>query len=114
MKINSLYVCVKNMDRAISFYEQLFGKKIDVLDKRLSRFNINGFSFGLYDPSVDGETVIFGNNVVPNIEVPDADKEYEHLKNIGVRIVLEMMNIDGFILFQFTDTEGNVIEIYSK
>jgi len=36
------------------------------------------------------------------------------MKKMGAKIVLEMMSINGYKLFQFEDTEGNVIEVYSK
>ncbi|MFH1088535.1 MAG: VOC family protein [Patescibacteria group bacterium] len=114
MKINSLYVCVKDMTRAISFYEKFFGKKVDVPDERFTRFDIGGFSFGLYDPNKDNEEVVHGNNIVPNIKVDDAEKEYERVKQIGAKIILEILDINEFKLFQFEDTEGNVIEVYSN
>jgi predicted enzyme related to lactoylglutathione lyase len=114
MKINSLYVCVKDMKRAVAFYEEFFGKKIDTFDERFSIFEIEDFSFGLFDPKKDDEEVVFGNNVVPNIDVDDVAKEYERIKSIGAKIVLEMMNVNGYKLFQFGDSEGNIVEVYQK
>ena len=114
MKINSLYVCVKDMKRAVAFYEEFFGKKVDTFDERFSTFLIDGFSYGLFDPKKDNEEAIFGNNVTPNIDVENIAEEYERVKKMGVKIVLEMMSVNGYKLFQFEDTEGNIIEVYSK
>ena len=32
-KINSLYICVKDMERAIGFYEKLLGQKVKATTK---------------------------------------------------------------------------------
>ena len=45
--LNSLYICVKNMDRAIKFYENFFEQPVFKKDKILSIFNIKGFRFCL-------------------------------------------------------------------
>lgn len=102
------------MKRAVEFYEKFFGKKVDVFDERFSIFEIENFSFGLFDPEKDNEDVVFGNNVVPNINVANAEGQYERLKEMGVKIVLEITNINDYKLFQFEDTEGNIVEIYQK
>ena len=114
MKINSLYVCVKDMKRAVTFYEEFFGQKVDTFDERFSIFLIDGFSFELFDPKKDNEEAIWGNNIVPDIDVENIAEEYERVKKMGVKIVLEMMSVNGYKLFQFEDSEGNIIEVYSK
>lgn len=42
--IKSLYLCVKDMNRAIDFYENLFEQTVTVRDEIYSVFDINGFS----------------------------------------------------------------------
>ena len=46
-KIDSLYICVEDMERAVSFYEGFFGQVITEKDSIYSVFDINGFRFGL-------------------------------------------------------------------
>lgn len=46
--IKSLYLCVKDMDRAIDFYENLFEQTVTVRDEIYSVFDINGFRLGLF------------------------------------------------------------------
>ncbi|HCQ89862.1 MAG TPA: glyoxalase, partial [Clostridium sp.] len=36
IKLNSLYICVKNMERAINFYEKFFEKQVDIKDEVFS------------------------------------------------------------------------------
>ncbi len=47
-KLRSLYICVKNMERAIEFYENLLGQKVDGRNDIYSVFDINGFRYGLF------------------------------------------------------------------
>lgn len=77
MKINSLYVCVKDTKRAVAFYEEFFGKKIGNFDDRFSSFDIDGFSFGLFDLEKDNEKCVLGNNIISNIDVENVDDECE-------------------------------------
>ena len=47
-RINSMYVCVRDMQRAIEFYEKLLGQKVAEKDKTYSVFDINGFRYELF------------------------------------------------------------------
>ncbi|KYH34253.1 hypothetical protein CLTEP_18280 [Clostridium tepidiprofundi DSM 19306] len=38
LTLNSLYICVKDMNRAINFYEQFFEQKVDKKDDIFSVF----------------------------------------------------------------------------
>ena len=67
-RIKAIYISVKNMDRAVKFYEDLFETKVSSLDKRMSSFDFDNISFLLFDSSIDGEKVSIGNIVVPDIE----------------------------------------------
>lgn len=57
IRIKSLYVCVKDMQRAIKFYEHLLGQK-----KIYSVFDINGFRYGLFANEIINESKIWGKN----------------------------------------------------
>lgn len=46
--IKSLYLCVKDMDRAIVFYEKFFEMPVTVRDNIYRVFDINGFRLGLF------------------------------------------------------------------
>jgi len=46
--IKSLYLCVKDMQRAITFYEIFFDKPITKMDELYSVFDIKGFRLGLF------------------------------------------------------------------
>jgi predicted enzyme related to lactoylglutathione lyase len=113
-QIKAMYVAVKDMDRAVKFYEYIFDVKVSLKDERMSSFDFDNISFLLYNPALDGEEVSNGNNVVPNIEVEDINKMLELAKNKGGVIVMPLEKIEKYQIFQIKDTEGNVIEFYQK
>lgn len=112
-QLNSIYISVRNMDRAIGFYEELFGQEAEVVDERFSVFLLGEMSFGLYSPAADGVTVAYGANCVPNFEVDDVEAEYSRLKGFVPAIDDEVTVLPEMELFQFKDTEDNILEVYS-
>lgn len=46
--IKSCYICVKDMDRAVAFYETFFEQPVTEKDDIYSVFDIEGFRFGLF------------------------------------------------------------------
>ena len=107
--INSLYLCVKDMDRAIKFYEELFEKKASEKDYIYSVFDINGFRLGLFAYEKTGEHHTFGSNCLPSISVESL--EYLKEKLNGKEICFPITRIGNNWVAEFVDTEGNHIEI---
>lgn len=67
--IKSMYLCVNDMARAITFYENLFEQKVLMKDEIYSVFDIHGFRLGLFAYQKKGEEHIFGSNCLPSLEV---------------------------------------------
>ena len=112
--LNSLYICVKNMDRAIKFYENFLEQPVFKKDKIYSIFIIKGFRFGLFNNSEVNENVTWGDNCLPSFKVNDVNKIVEKLKKLEREIVFPLTKIlDNWVL-EFKDTEGNDIEVTSK
>ena len=113
MKVNSLYVCVKDLERAKKLYQDvIFDRKSSLETDRFVFFDIDGFLFGLFDPKITGEKVHYGNNTVPTIEVDDIDKLHKRLTEAGLKTVLFPQNVNETRIFQVEDTEGNILEFY--
>lgn len=114
MKLNSLYICVKNMERAINFYENFFDQKADAKDEIFSIFNFNNFRFCLFNNSKVNEEVIWGDNCLPSFEVNDMNKLIEKIRVMNAEIVFPLTKINDNWVLEFKDSEGNDIEVYCK
>ena len=111
-QIKAIYLSVKDMGRAVKFYEDIFKVKVSSFDKRMSVFAFDNISFLLFDPSIDGDKISIGNNVVPDIEVEDATKMLDNTKAKGCKVVMPLEKVGKYLIFQIEDPEGNVIEFY--
>lgn len=109
LHINSLYLCVKDMDRAINFYEEFFEAKVTEKSDIYSVFNVNGFRFGLFAYEKMKEPHTFGNNCLPSISVDSLECLQEKLKDKEICFPITRIN-DNFVA-EFIDSEGNHIEI---
>ena len=108
-KISSLYICVKDMERAISFYEQLFGMPVTEKDEIYSVFEVGSFRFGLFAYEKKGEPHEFGSNCLPSISFESLDLLKEKLKN--AEICFELTKIRTNWVAEIIDSEGNHIEL---
>lgn len=108
-KICSLYICVKNMDRAIKFYEDFFEQPITERDNLYSVFDINGFRFGLFAYQIVKEKHIFGSNCLPSISVDNIETLKMKIQN--KEICFPLTQIGKHWVVEFVDSEGNHIEM---
>ena len=113
MKMNSLYVTVEDFNRAKVFYENvIFERKPSLTTDRFVFFDLDGFLFGLFNPAVTGEEVRFGNNCVPTLEVAELETFHQRLRDSGVDIVMPLQEVNETVIFQCSDSKGNVLEFY--
>ena len=107
--INSLYLCVKDMDRAISFYEDFFEQTVTERSEIYSVFNVNGFRLGLFAFKKKNEPHTFGSNCLPSISVENLECLKEKLRD--KEICFPLTKIGNNWVAEFVDSEGNHIEI---
>ena len=109
MKIDSLYICVKDMERAVSFYEALFDRSVTEKDDVYSVFDVNGFRFGLFAYRKMNEEHIFGSSCLPSISF-ESREQLENKLN-GKEICFPMKKIKTNWVAEIVDSEGNHIEL---
>ena len=111
LKLNSFYLCVKDVNRAVNFYEQLLNQKVE----SNGMFIINGIRLLLFDyQSVNDTRVVFGHNCLPSFEVSDIKAFIEKLNELNAEIIFPCTRIANNWVLEFKDTEWNPIEAYSK
>ena len=122
LKLVDTYLKVKDMDRAVRFYETFLGVKAKYRYK--DRWASITDGLGLYNPNFDVENDVpmteydrearMGNNVIVVFGSDDLEREHERLKSLGATGVTEIVEVNlmaPYWVFQFQDTEGNVIEV---
>jgi predicted enzyme related to lactoylglutathione lyase len=120
--IADTYLKVKDMDRAVGFYEAFLGVTAEYrYDYRWVSINER---LGLYNPSYDIQYGVpmtlydrelrIGNNVVVVFSSDDIDEDHKRVKSLGATGITEILEINlaaPYRFFQFKDTEGNIIEV---
>lgn len=107
--IQSLYLCVLDMERAIHFYERFFEQKVLIKDDIYSVFDINGFRLGLFAYENMKEEHTFGSNCLPSIDVDSLEVLKDKIKDL--EICFPLTKIGNNWVAEFIDSEGNHIEI---
>ena len=107
--INSLYLCVNDMERAIRFYEVLFEQKVTEKDEIYSVFEVSGFRLGLFAYKKTNEPHTFGTNCLPSISVDSLDHLMKKLE--GKKVCFPVTRIGSNWVAEFADSEGNHLEI---
>ncbi len=116
-RLDHVYVSVKDMNRAIKFYEDVLGTKIKNRENDTwTDFDLGkGFYFGLINPKIISSKRAVGNNTIPVFYTNDVDAIYEKIKKYKVKIIFPPENLKftnyPYRCFQCEDTEGNLIEI---
>ena len=111
-KLSSLYVSAKDFERAEAFYSGLFEQEPDTRTDRFVFYDLNGVSFGVFNPEVTNESIEYGNNCIVNLEIDELKALHDKLKLQGVDIVMPLQDVNDTQIFQCRDTEGNVLEFY--
>ena len=103
MRLDYTYVCAQDYARAVDWYRDILFRDDWVLQTdRFTYWRAGDSHFGVFDPSVTGETVTVGNNAVPNFLVEDVAALYGRLSKVA-EIVLPLQSVNGTRLFQCRD-----------
>lgn len=113
MELDFISVKVKDMERAVKFYNELLDKEPKHRNNRLAMYEYGELSFSLYNPEADGissKHTRFGNNCIPAFRVDDLENEEERVKELTeIEGSYELEDHAGLLI---RDTEGNIIELY--
>lgn len=112
-KCESAYICVKDMERAIQFYEWFLDRPAQRKLDSFCMFDLKGFRLFLFDNTREGEAVIYGDNCLLSFQVEDAERTKRELGARGLKIVFPLKRILDNLVFEFEDPEGNHVEVYS-
>ena len=109
--IDSLYIIVDDLERAIAFYEDFFEQKILNKSELGGYFDINGFRFHLFAYKKVSESHTYGSNCLPSICL--ASLEEMKRKISDKEICFPLTKISKNWVAEFVDSKGNHIEVYT-
>lgn len=112
-KFSSAYYVVKDMDKAVSFYQDILGLTLKFRDgDRWTQFDVNGVAVALADPSEGTVPPGGGGTVV--LEVDDLEDMRGKLTQNGVQVnaIVDMGGHGRY--FTATDPAGNIVQIFAK
>ena len=114
IKLNSAYICVRNMVIEVKFVVDWCMIMLHKRDKILSIFLIHGFRLCLFENLKVGEKVTYGDSCLLSFEVDNIDKLIQKLEKLNAQIVFPLTKLASNWVLEFKDTEGNDVEVYSK
>ncbi len=117
MRLDALYVVVRDMVSARVFYGRLFDREPVLVNERFSGFDLGGVLFGLFaarffTEPVDTCGLIYGNNCVANVRVDDIQAEWDRIAKLVPPHLTEIQETGAYRLFQVEDADGNRVEFY--
>ena len=112
-KFSSAYYVVKDMDKAVGFYQDILGLNIKFRDgDRWTQFDVNGVAVALADPSEGTVPPGGGGTVV--LEVDDLAETRDTLTQNGVK-VNDIVDMGGHgRYFTAVDPAGNIVQIFAR
>lgn len=138
MHLGNVYLIVKNFKKSIEFYEKLLEMKVSKQNMdRFAMFEFEGHCISIMNGYFDienpdkvvhkGENVEYFDDMVQIAELPnsrkvvlnfwdeDLRKEYERVKKLNISDnitkIKYVCNAYSYYYFQFTDPDGNIIEV---
>lgn len=112
-KFSSAYYVVKDMDKAVGFYQDILGLNIKFRDgDRWTQFDVNGVAVALADPSEGTVPPGGGGTVV--LEVDDLGEMRDKLTQNGVTVndIVDMGEHGRY--FTAVDPAGNIVQIFAR
>lgn len=109
--IDSLYIIVDDLERAVAFYEDFFEQKILNKSELGGYFDINGFRFHLFAYKKVSESHTYGSNCLPSICFHSLEELNKKIS--GKEICFPLTKIGKNWVAEFVDSEGNHIEVYT-
>lgn len=109
-----VYVVSDDLDRAATFYEDIFGRAPQVRTPGLVGFDVEGGFYAVVSRAHYASDASRGGNVVPYIKVTDIDAWLRHVEDVAPAGLLTKMVVrEGpFALIRFSDPDDNIIELY--
>ncbi len=111
-RVQSVYYTVKDMNRAVEFYTNVFGMKLKFRDgDKWAQFDGGNVSVALSSPE---ESASMEGGAVVAMEVDDMAAYEAKLTAAGAKIIQRRDMGDHGKVLAFRDSEGNIVQVFAK
>jgi lactoylglutathione lyase len=116
--VNSVVIWTEDVKKLAPFYQDTLGLKASDMGDEFAVFDIGGsqqLALGVHS-EVKGRSKE-PNRVMINLDVDDAQAEYERLKAKGVQFIREPSSepaADGMIIATLQDPDGNTLQLFQN
>ncbi len=113
LNLNSVMIGTKQLETLATFYEKVFEKPADMLDRENGFF---GWQVGTAFLSVLEHSEMGGNTKDPgrvmiNFETAQVKEEFERIKAIGAAVIREPYEMEGAWIATLADPDGNYFQL---
>src|SRR6056297_2822972 len=98
-KLESAYITVENIDRALNFYEWFLKRSAAKKGESLYLFDVDGFRLFLFDHNNENEKAKYGDNCLLSFEVDNAEKSKEKIEERNLKIIFPLTKILDNMVF---------------
>lgn len=113
--INHFCFSVSNLDRSVSFYENVFGAKLLVKGRKLAYFDLDGLWIALNEEDVErGQMPLNYTHIAFTVTEEEFDPWYLRLRDLNVHILpgRERDDRDKRSVY-FLDPDGHTFELHT-
>ena len=108
-RLRIVYYFVRDVHRAIKFYEDVLGMKLKFIERDWAEFEpVNGLTLALHAGS-HGRQPGNQGGATATFQVDDILEAKDYLESKGVSLNHPPENLGGFEFAEFSDPDGNVL-----
>lgn len=112
LNLNSVMVGTKQHEALVAFYENVFGKPPDMVDREngFAGWQVGSAYFSVLDHSEMGGSAKDPGRVMFNFETTTVREEFERVKAFGATVIREPYEMGGGWIATFADPDGNYFQ----
>lgn len=112
--INLSWIVVKDIEKAIKFYTEVVGLKLNEFHQEFGWAELSGPSGALLGIAAEHKEnpIKAGANAVVTVSVDDIEKAKTHFTKLGAKLIGDTMEVPGHVKLQtFADVDGNTMQL---
>lgn len=112
LNLNSLMVGTSKVQEMAAFYENVFGRKADMVEGNWYGWKVGNTFFSIGEHSEVKGTAKEAQRIIYNFETKEIHEEFARIKSVGAVVVKEPYDMGGgMMIATFADPDGNYFQL---